>query len=254
MTGVKAFILKPNLLVPYSATQVGVNCLYVSGAGTSTMTVDAAPANIKPTTALGPFGDTRTDWLYIFDGAHVGKHFRITGVTGNAISIDGTVPACAGTDHIQIFQSVDARCAWTNVTAVLYFDCEATEIQMMPKNDLIITHAANRLTVIVNVNNFSGTGAIVSMFLGNRNDSPDTAGQVELFWDYAGSKWQSTTPKYSRLYRYTYPTGTVYTKGRKLYNYTTMVAEDQRIIPRHPQVKEDSFNNLTLDQLELELL
>lgn len=253
MVGIKAYLLKPN------RTSIGATAI-CNGAVTSssgnTITIDDADDDLDdvlPVSTAAEWGSARTDWIYIESGTYNGYHWRIRGYndTTKVVTIDGTVPANLGTPNYQCYQAVDAKCAWTDPTTVTHFECEAQNIITTADNELKLTRYANRGIVIVNIKKFKGTGAIVNMNLGNRSDTIDFAGRIEKFWDYAQLYWPSISPKYCLLFRYNYPTGSEYTGTHKYYggSYTC-----QRCIPGKPQFEEDPFNNLTLKQVELEMI
>jgi hypothetical protein len=263
---IKAYLLKPNLTA--IGTSFGTPITGSLAAGSTGSTVNlAAPgsgalSSVLPLTT-GPFGAIRTDWLYITNGTYSGYHWRITNLAVNGgdgtgvCTIDGTVPADLGTPTYEIKSAVDARCAWTTETTVTYFECLFNTYADQSKNEINITSAANRIKVIVNLKKYNGTAAFGTYKIGNKEDlvpghaTLTTAGQLRRFWDYAGLYWQSVSPKYCRLFKYVYPTGKEYTGDYKYYSATYA---QERVVPNMPAFEEDSYNNVTIKQLPLELL
>ena len=216
-------------------------------AGTSTITI-GSHENI--TSIKYGDNDTQSDWIVVAAGK-----WRILNVSGQTITIEGTIGTAFTNVVWNTYKSVPAHCKWTDVTTVTYIAIRPNlPLSRSSKANIKITRYANQGMVIINLKKFEGVYGIKSFYLGNykdaasANDPADQGGQVIKALRYAQMLWPSTTPKYSLLYWYD-DRGF---ESQRRYVYASSVWRAQQGVLTNMDDSEDTFNNATIENMAIE--
>jgi hypothetical protein len=252
------FLMKPNLTAIYGATAVASAAGNTTSNTTNTITIDTGSlASVLPLTG-GEFSQIRTDWIRF---TATGNHYRIKGVSGSVITIDGSIPSNLGAVAYVIYACVDARCAWTNASTVTYIQLEATNpTQESFGVKVDIKRNANALATIINLKKTESTKVFPLGYVGNYLDSETPASvqcvQLAKAIQYAMLFWPSVTPKYSNILWYNTYGLTTHRDVLDVANssVSTSTYRKERAVILKLDKEEDQFNNLSLKSLAVELV
>ena len=262
------YLLKPNLSAIYGAT-VGITGTLTGSNNSSTVTKSGNWTGVLPTAT--DFGDVRTDWLVITDGTYKNYCWRIKKWTTTTLTIDGTTPADISTSYsggyppFSTYQCVDARCAWTDPSTVTYLCLQPTmPIQESFTAKLQITRNSNAGHVAINLKQTESTKVFPLGYKGNYTNNENsisggtvaaaTTSQVSQLvraFNYAKLYWPSTSPKYSNLFWYN---GSYRSSHRDVYDVATTAWRMERCYMLKLDKEEDTFNNVFLKSLAVELV